>query len=816
MTVVNAWCGAPTSSGFRVAAKVTGTSTRLAVSTTPAFDAPVYFGPVVPASGFVQLTATGLSPNTRYWWAVEDNSVLDSTFTGQVLTHPVAGTAASFQITVVGDAGLTPSTPGVAGSYRTDRISNHTIFDTIRAKALAENHVLLAHLGDINYYNFGQNATFPPADLTGYRRGVDDVLLQPRQHQLYRNVPIAHIWDDHEFGPNDADSTNPGRSIAWQVYREREPSYPLASATEGCHHAFQIGRVLFIAWDYRSFKTPKDATDDAAKTALGASQKSWTRNLLETTTAEALVVLQQTVWNQAPSVGSDSWGGYNTERTELAQMFIDTGWADRMIMVGADAHTCAIDSGASNLWGGFPMGLFASLDATPSGTSAGFDQFISNARNQYGVITVNDDGDQIQLTMTGYQDTSVLGAWTITVDTGAGPGPDPEPIPTAPPAYAEAQIRRHVTWLGVQRSTGGIIAELPDITGEPQRILSAYAASEMTIPVTRGGPGHVPVQLLETCTDGRSGGIVAIVNDLPLWMGLPVNRRGTGPIRTNCTTPESYLLKRLVRDLTFVDTDRAIVALRLAQQAEDIDGLGQGLGLEYDVELTGDLISIDYKATDRQRIYDAIRDLCVGGLEFEIAFDWADNRRTRIVKILRIRRRIGRVTGTPRAMLQTGASGSVVSYDLAESWADRAYANHVLAIGPGQGDSQPVSDAAIDLEALAAGVPIVEAVLTGGNNLTTPDLLNGYAVSQLDRMRPGSSTIDVEAMIDGYPRLGVDALLGDQISYLLESARHPAPSLLDPTDLRLGGERRMTAWTMSPAKGTWKTSLVADPTLEVA
>jgi hypothetical protein len=813
MAVVNAWCGAPTSSGARVVTKVTGTSVRLAVSTEPSLSNPVYFGPVTPASQIAQLTATGLTPSTRYWWAVEDNGVLDTVYTGQFRTLPVEDTAASFTISVAGDAGLQPLTPGVAGSTYPDRISNDPVFDTVRELALNGDHLMFVHLGDLHYYNPGQIIGSAVAD---YRTCLDDVLLQPRQHELYRNVPLTWIWDDHDYGPNDSDETNPGKANAWQVYRERVPSYPLADDTAGIHHAFKIGRVQFIAWDYRSFKSPKGNTDDASKTALGASQKAWLRSILETTTAEALVILQQTAWAVPPTVGSDAWGGYNTERQELADMFTSLGWADRMIMVGADGHSVAIDSGANNAYGGFPHALIAPLDANPSGTWEGFDVVISNDYRQHGTIGVDDDGARILLTITAYRDTGVLGTYSIEIPTNVDPGPGPDPTPSPPPAVATAAIRQHVTWFGVHRSTGRIMAELPDITGDPSRVLSAYASAEMSIPVTRGGPGHVPVQLLEACTDGRSGSIVAVVNDLPLWMGLPAVRRGTGPIRVNCNTPEAYLLKRLVRDVSFVDTDRAIVALTLAQQAEDIDGLGQGLGLEYDVELTGDLITIDYKATDRQRIYDAIRDLCVGGLEFEIALDWADNTRSRIVKIMRIRRRIGRVTGTPRAMLQTGAAGSVVDYDLTESWSDRAYANRVLALGPGQGDSQPVSDPAIDLDAMGAGVPIVESVLTGGNNLTTTDLLNDYAASQLDRMRTGSSTIDVEVMLNGYPRLGVDALLGDQISYLLESDRHPAPSLLDPTDLRLGGERRMTAWTMSPANSTWKTSLVSDPTLEVA
>jgi len=138
----------------------------------------------------------------------------------------------------------------------------------------------------------------------------------------------------------------------------------------------------------------------------------------------------------------------------------------------------------------------------------------------------------------------------------------------------------------------------------------------------------------------------------------------------------------------------------------------------------------------------------------------------------------------------------------------------VTALGPGQGESQPASAPAIDTAAWAAGVPIVESVVTAGNNLTTTDLLQAFADAEAHRMRHGTSSIDITAQISGYPRLGVDALLGDQVSYRLESARHPTPSLGDPVDRRLVGERRMTAWSLTPDQGTWQTTLVADPTLE--
>jgi hypothetical protein len=394
----------------------------------------------------------------------------------------------------------------------------------------------------------------------------------------------------------------------------------------------------------------------------------------------------------------------------------------------------------------------------------------------------------------------------------AGGGINPEPDPSAPPVYADPQIRQEVTWLGIHRTTGRIIAELPDVTASPKLQLSAYASTSLSIPLD----GTVPIQQLDAITDGRLGAIVAVVNNMPIWMGLPANRhRGTDPELhvPSCNTPESYFLKRRVKDAVFVDVDRARVALALAQQAEAIDGIGQGLDLEYDVKDTGDLISIEYKTTDRIRVYDALRDLCVAGLEFTIRLDWADATQTRIVKILEIGRRVGVLDVVNPPVFDT--DGSVISYTLHESWAEDEYANHITAIGPGQGDDQPASAPAVNLPALVSGIPVVESVISPGNNIADVPTLQAHADADLVRRQAGADALDITASLYDSPRPGIDARMGFLMGFRLDGPGHPAPTVEDPTDHALTGSRRLTSMVINPNQGTWAPGLVPDPTLEL-
>jgi alkaline phosphatase D len=809
VAVVSLTVGAVTPTSARVIARIAGTTARLAISDSPDLSTPAWFAPDgIASDGAQRFTATGLSPNASYYYGVEDDGVLDTVTIGRFRTHAPVGTPWSHTVATIGDAGLAPDYPGAGTELVPTRISNAPTFDTVRQA----NPDLVCHLGDLTYYDLGtgDHGVVGGGSLTNYRRMFTDVFAQSRQHRLYREVPFQYMWDNHDYGYTGtySDGLHAGKAAAAQAYRERIPHYPTPEPTGSTYQSWQMGRVLYVLSDTRYNRSDGAEVDGPAKSILGEAQKSWFKQLLQTTTAEALVWLMPTPWLHT-SLSGHNWGSFTYERDELAQFLSTTPvpasggtrmWNQSMVQVTADIHSLGLCSPSFNPFGGFPVMLCASIDATPSGDTTFYDLGYQPGRDQWGTVGVADDGDQITISLTGWAGPSAWGSQSIVVTTSA----PPVPLPPAPPIVAVPVIRQSVTWLGVHQTTGQIIAELPDITGEPTRQLSAYANAQMSIPLAGPGPGYVPIEQILACTDGRSAALVCVINDLPLWMGFPTDRiRGSASTMTVPTcTPDGYLVKRRGRDLAFTGADRAQVAYQLALLADHLDGRWQGIGLEYDVELTGDLIDIEYKATDRTTIYDDIRALCEQGLEFEIAFDWADASMTRVVKILRIRRRIGRTTA-PASMFDTD-SGTALDYRERNSWQSGVYANHVIAIAPGQGESQPVSVPAIDTVALDGGAPAVEMVIEPGNNITDPALLYTHAAAQLAVVKGGSTVVEIDAILNSYPRLGVDCLLGDLVSHRLKGPGHPG---------YLIGERRMTGWSANPRAGTWMPKLVEDPLL---
>lgn len=371
----------------------------------------------VDAQGAAKVIVTGLDPLARYWWRVEDNGAVDDSRTGTFLTPPAAGPQASFAFTASGDAGLTPEVPGATGTeLLPDRISNHEIHSLIAQRMIAEDWLAHVGLGDLLYYNFGDTlGGFADDTLTDYRRGYDDLFLQPNQVELFEAGSIIHQTDDHDYGPDNSDGTHAGKANWAQVFAEREPHHDLPDAGGASYRSWQWGRVLFVVWDCRYYRSPNSDPDGPSKTMLGNDQRQWFVDLLNNSTAEVLVIVSSVPWI---SGGDDSWPSFATERQELADFMTQTGhggrsWASRTVMLSADAHRVAIDTGGNNDWGSWPCCIFASRDATPSPTMSGlYDILEQGGRGQYGTVAVTDLGGLITVNLTAWQGEAGVGSYT--------------------------------------------------------------------------------------------------------------------------------------------------------------------------------------------------------------------------------------------------------------------------------------------------------------------------------------------------------------------------------------------------------------------
>lgn len=391
------WSGGITDSSFRVNARAAADSSvvRLIVSRTASLDSPVYSLPDTAFAGInnriVQLEATGLSPGLNYYYGFEVEGEFDS---GSVGRSKTLATGAHSFVIALGSCAQTGST--------------NSVFDTIRSL----NPCLFLHLGDMHYQNIAIN------DVNLYRSAFESVLASPPQAALYRDIPLAYIWDDHDYGPNNSDSTSASRSAARSAYQEYVPHYPLSfgSGDVSINFAFTIGRVRFIVSDMRSARSPASGFDNSAKTMMGSSQKAWFKQQLLFANGRYPLI----VWvNSLPWIGStgdDGWYLYTNERRELAD-FIKANDIRGICMLSGDAHMIAIDDGANSDYAtgggaGFPVFHAAALDQSASLKGGPYSHGAFPGRGQFGLMSVSDEGDSI-LTITwsgrNQQNTELVG-----------------------------------------------------------------------------------------------------------------------------------------------------------------------------------------------------------------------------------------------------------------------------------------------------------------------------------------------------------------------------------------------------------------------
>jgi PhoD-like phosphatase len=418
------WSGALTSNPSAViSAKMSFDSAlvRAVVSTGTDLTNPIYSDYVVEAravnNNVAKMTVEGLEPWTKYYYAIETAGSVYTAKVGQFTTFGTGARSFSFAV-----ASCSNNIRGLA--------VNGPVFDSIRAKA----PLFFLHTGDLHYNNIASNSV----DL--YRDAYDAIFVSSgsysfltapssnvgsdRQEQLWREIPVVYIWDDHDFGPNDADSTAPGREAARLTYREYVPHYqlPAGNGNSAIYYHFDVGRCRFIVTDNRSERSPAADTDDASKTVLGSAQKVWFKQQVLQANADpdvgAIFWVNTFPWNGTASAGADDWQGYTTERTELSTFFNQNG-VTRLFILSGDMHALAIDDGrnadfatGSTGSNGFPLFQAAPLDQTSSDKAGpyliGPVPAAGASTSQFGLVTVTDNGSNMFVTFTGYDSAGVL------------------------------------------------------------------------------------------------------------------------------------------------------------------------------------------------------------------------------------------------------------------------------------------------------------------------------------------------------------------------------------------------------------------------
>lgn len=379
------WAGAVTPDGVTVVARLADDEAGAARLVVEGPGGERRSAPAVPDDrGVVRMRVEGLRAGADHRYAVEVDGRVDDPRRGRFRTLPVPGPA-SFELAVASCA-----TTG----------SNGRVFDEIRRRR----PLVYLQTGDFFYANVDTRS--PGA----FERPYEETLTSASQSALYREVPIAYVWDDHDFGTNDSAGDAPSRAAAMSTYRALVPHPPLALPGDEAPiaQAFTVGRVRVVMTDTRSARTPADAADGPGKSMLGAPQRAWlVREIVAATRRGQLPVwVSSSPWIGAARAGADTWAGYAHERTVITRALAARGVRSLVILAG-DAHMVAIDDGTNSAplaaGGRIPLLQAAALDEWGDVKGGPYSEGTAPGAGQFGTVRVTDDGgSSIRVTLAGW------------------------------------------------------------------------------------------------------------------------------------------------------------------------------------------------------------------------------------------------------------------------------------------------------------------------------------------------------------------------------------------------------------------------------
>lgn len=214
---------------------------------------------------------------------------------------------------------------------------------------------LFLFIGDNVYADSRADGPLPEASVAEIARSYQRLALIPEYAAFRSQTPMLAIWDDHDYGINDAGAELPVKQESKALFMDffgMGPDHP-ARGREGLYHAETYGppgrRVQIILLDTRWFRSPLKPTDmrdspgrerylpdpDPEKTMLGDAQWSWLARMLEEPADLRLII--SSVQLIADGHGWEGWRTLPLERQRFYDL-LRIKAAQSVVLLSGDRH----------------------------------------------------------------------------------------------------------------------------------------------------------------------------------------------------------------------------------------------------------------------------------------------------------------------------------------------------------------------------------------------------------------------------------------------------------------------------------------------
>lgn len=249
-------------------------------------------------------------------------------------------------------------------------------------------------LGD-NVYYYGRQHTNPNRM---FQRNLQVRRRFPLLKPFLSAQPHYAIWDDHDYGWNNANKDFPLKDSSLAVFKGFWPNtYPESAELKGNFFAFTHGHAEFFMTDGRYFR---DAPGKADAKMLGDIQMSWLKNrLLNSTAAFKFICVGSQVLNT--SNFDEDYLDYPAERQELLD-FLKQHRITGVVFLTGDKHYAEISREETD---GYPLYDFTTSPLTSPVLPRKLARWTPNkqqipgmdyGRKNYGRVTVQKAGEDFQ------------------------------------------------------------------------------------------------------------------------------------------------------------------------------------------------------------------------------------------------------------------------------------------------------------------------------------------------------------------------------------------------------------------------------------
>lgn len=178
---------------------------------------------------------------------------------------------------------------------------------------------------------------------TGIQKRYTHTRSLPEMQPLLGSIHNYAIWDDHDFGPNDADRGFVSKKQTLDAFKLFWGNLNYTFKDEGVTGSFQWADCQFFLMDDRWWRTPNDRTT-GSREYFGQKQIQWLVDALKFSNAPfKFVIVGGQVGN--PAKIFENFANYEEERTQLFDL-ITKEKIPGVIFISGDRHwtsLCKVD-----------------------------------------------------------------------------------------------------------------------------------------------------------------------------------------------------------------------------------------------------------------------------------------------------------------------------------------------------------------------------------------------------------------------------------------------------------------------------------------